>query len=161
MSVLFTNLQRFLLGSYWDSGDCFKAPVPSTHITILEALLTDTLLSGQFYLRPPSEDPIFLNSVFLTSLSVMDTFFACRGCPLTRAFNVLNIFICLQHSLLHAPPLPPVSPSALVETWEPFHSWLQGKGSQTLLYNACHDTKVAGWFYWLKVYFTQSFGGKL
>ena len=125
MSVLFSNLQHILLGSYWDNGDCFKAPVPSTHITILEALLTDTLLSGQFYLWPPSQDPIFLNSVFLSSrkrpASVTYTFFVSRGCPLTRVFNALTIFVCLQHSHLHTPTLPPVSPSASVETWESFH----------------------------------------
>ena len=62
----------------------------------VEALLTDTLVSGQLYWRPPLQSPVFPNShtnfVFEQSRNrsdpVTDTFFACRGCPLTRAYTV-------------------------------------------------------------------------
>ena len=63
----------------------------------LEALLTDTLVSGQLYLRPPSQNPVFLNSetnsVFLhsrmRSAPVTSTVFTSRGrCPLTRASSI-------------------------------------------------------------------------
>ena len=64
----------------------------------MEALLTDTLVSGQLYWRPPSQSPVFPNSnshtnfVFEQSRNrsdpVTDTFSACRGCPLTRAYTV-------------------------------------------------------------------------
>ena len=62
----------------------------------VEALLTDTLVSGKLYLRPPSQKPDYFNShtnsVFLHSRKrptpVTDTFFASRGCPLTRASTV-------------------------------------------------------------------------
>ena len=62
----------------------------------MEALLTDTLVSGQLYWRPPLQSPVFPNShtnfVFEQSRKrsdpVTDTFFACRGCPLTRAYTV-------------------------------------------------------------------------
>ena len=62
----------------------------------VEALLTDTLVSGQLYWRPPLQSPVFPNShtnfVFEQSRKrsdpVTDTFFACRGCPLTRAYTV-------------------------------------------------------------------------
>ena len=62
----------------------------------VEALLTDTLVSGQLYWRPPSQSPVFPNShtnfVFEQSRKrsdpVTDTFSACRGCPLTRAYTV-------------------------------------------------------------------------
>ena len=58
----------------------------------MEALLTDTLVSGQLYRRPPSQSPIFPNShtnfVFEQSRKWSDTFSACRGCPLTRAYTV-------------------------------------------------------------------------
>ena len=63
----------------------------------VEALLTDTLVSGQLYLQPPSQNPVLLNphtnSVFSRSRKrpapVTDTFLAPRGCPLTRASTVL------------------------------------------------------------------------
>ena len=63
----------------------------------VEALLTDTLVSGQLYWRPPSQSPVFPNSntnfVFAQSRKrsdpVTDTFSACRGCPLTRAYTVV------------------------------------------------------------------------
>ena len=65
----------------------------------VEAVLTDTLVSGQFYIRTPSQNSVFLNahmqttSVFLHFLKrpvpVTDTFFASLGCPLTRAFTVV------------------------------------------------------------------------
>ena len=62
----------------------------------VEALLTDTLVSGQLYWRPPLQSPVFPNSHtnFVSEQSrkrsdpVTDTFFACRGCPLTRAYTV-------------------------------------------------------------------------
>ena len=65
----------------------------------VEALLTDTLVSGRLYLRPPSQNAFFLNShtnsVFLHSrkrpASVTDTFFASRGCPLKRASTILTV----------------------------------------------------------------------
>ena len=58
-----------------------------------EALLTDTLVRGQLQSRPPSQNPVFLNShtnsVFLHSRKRAapgtGTFFASRGCLLTRA----------------------------------------------------------------------------
>ena len=60
--------------------------------------LTDTLVSGQLYLRPPSQSPDLLNShtnsVFSHSRKrpapVTDTFFAPRGCPLMRASTVFS-----------------------------------------------------------------------
>ena len=63
----------------------------------VEAPLTDTLVSGQLYLRPPSQNPDLFNShtnsVFSHSRKrpapVTDTFFAPRGCPLTRASTVV------------------------------------------------------------------------
>ena len=64
--------------------------------TTVEALLTDTLVSGKLFLRPPSQKPdcfnSHTNSVFLHSRKrpapVTDTFFASRGCPLMRASTV-------------------------------------------------------------------------
>ena len=59
----------------------------------VEALLTDSLVSGKLYLGPPPQNAVFLNShtnsvfIHLCKLpaSVTDTFFASRGCRLTRA----------------------------------------------------------------------------
>ena len=68
----------------------------------MEALLTDTLgVSGKLYLRPPSQNAVFLNShtssVFLHSRKrpapVTNTFFASRGSPLTRAFTFVGKFM--------------------------------------------------------------------
>ena len=64
--------------------------------TTVEALLTDTLVSGKLFLRPPSQKPDYFNShtnsVFLHSRKrpapVTDTFFASGGCPLTTASTV-------------------------------------------------------------------------
>ena len=64
----------------------------------LEALITDTLVSQQFYLKLPSQNPVLLNSrtksVFLHSSKwpapVTDTFFAFRGCLLMSAFTVFS-----------------------------------------------------------------------
>ena len=67
------------------------------------------------YLRPPSQNPVFLNSrtnsMFLHSckqpVPATDTFFASRGCPLTRAFivNVLwhSTSLCLFQSYIKEP----------------------------------------------------------
>ena len=65
----------------------------------MEAVLTDTVVSGLLYLRPPSQNPLSLNShtnsVFLHSrkppASFTDTFFASRECPPTRASTVFLI----------------------------------------------------------------------
>lgn len=60
----------------------------------MEAIVTDTLINEQLYLWLSSQNRVFLNSnknifLFLHSperpASVMDTFFAFQGCPLTRA----------------------------------------------------------------------------
>ena len=59
----------------------------------VEALVTDTLVSGQLYLLPPSLNPVLLNSntnsVFSHSCKRpapgTNTFYAYWGCPLTRA----------------------------------------------------------------------------
>ena len=67
----------------------------------MEALPTDTLVSGQLYLRPPSQNLVFLtshtNSVFLHSRKrpapVTGTFFASRPCPLTRASTLLMFLL--------------------------------------------------------------------
>ena len=64
-----------------------------------EALLTDTLVRGQLYSRPPSQNPVFLNShtnsAFLHSRKRpapgTGTFFALREFPLTRASTVQAI----------------------------------------------------------------------
>ena len=57
----------------------------------LEALLKDTLVRGQFYLRPASQNPVFLNShtnsVFLHSLK--------RTAPVT------DIFLESAHESFH------------------------------------------------------------
>ena len=55
-------------------------------------------LKGQLYLRPPSQNPVFLNSytnsVFLHSRKrpapVMDSFFSSRGFPRTRPSTVVK-----------------------------------------------------------------------
>ena len=55
-------------------------------------------LKGQLYLRPPSQNPVFLNSytfsVFFHShkrpAPVMDTFFSSRGFPRTRPSTVVK-----------------------------------------------------------------------
>ena len=74
----------------------------------VKAFLTDTLLSGQLYKRLRSQIPVLLkshtNSIFVNFRNrpapVMDTFFASRGCPLTRASNLhracgkLSIQLC-------------------------------------------------------------------
>jgi len=65
--------------------------------SIVQAPLTDTLVSGQLLLRPPSENPVFLNShtnsVFLhfrkRQVEVMEILSASRECPLTRASIVV------------------------------------------------------------------------
>ena len=59
----------------------------------------DNLVSGQLYERPPSQNPVLLNFRSNSILShsrkrpapVKDTFFAPRGCPLTRASTVTQI----------------------------------------------------------------------
>ena len=64
----------------------------------VDALLTDTLISGQLYLRPLSQNTIVLsshtNSAFLHSQKqpalVKDTFFTWQGCPLMRASTVIT-----------------------------------------------------------------------
>ena len=61
----------------------------------LEALLMDTFISGQLSLRPPSQNPIFLNShtnsVFLHSRKwlalVMDTFFFIQSVSAPESFH--------------------------------------------------------------------------
>ena len=73
------------LGSWERRLRCFR--------TTVEAPLTDTLVSGQPYLQPPSQNPVLINSVFSHSRKrpapVTDPFFAPPGCPLTRASAVL------------------------------------------------------------------------
>ena len=64
----------------------------------MEPLLTDTVISRQLHLRLPSQNPVHFpnshtNSVFLHSRkrpapAVTETFFASRGCPLTRISTV-------------------------------------------------------------------------
>ena len=66
------------------------------HVLTVEAPLTDTLVSGQLYLWPPSQIPVLLNShtnsIFSHSsrrpTPVSDTSFVPRGCPLTGALTV-------------------------------------------------------------------------
>ena len=62
----------------------------------VEALWVDTLVSGQLYLQPPYQNPVLTlahkNSVFTHSrkrpASVVDTFSASQGCPLSGASTV-------------------------------------------------------------------------
>ena len=69
-------------------------------------LQTDTLVGGQLYLPPPSQNPVFLNShknsILLHSRKrpapVRDTFFATWGCPLKRLSLYPN-FERLMHNL--------------------------------------------------------------
>ena len=71
----------------------------------VQAPLTDTLVSGQLLLRPPSENPVFLNSytnsAFLHSsrrpVTVTKILSVSRAYPLTRASIVSLIF---NHLLL-------------------------------------------------------------
>ena len=56
----------------------------------VEVLLTDTLVSGQLYLQPPSQNPILSPPIvtlhFYIPVSgqlLLDTFFVSRGCPVT------------------------------------------------------------------------------
>ena len=71
--------------------------LPLFLLSTVEALLMDTLVSGELYLQPPSQNIVFLdshtNSVFLYSSKwpapVMDTFFAFGRCPLKRASSVV------------------------------------------------------------------------
>ena len=75
----------------------------SKSLTVLQcytvkAPLTDTLISGQLSLRPPSQNPVSFNShtnsVFSHSRKwpapVTDNLFGPQGCPLTRASTVVN-----------------------------------------------------------------------
>ena len=71
---------------------------------IVEALPMDTHVSGQLFLRLPSQNPVFLNS-HINSLSfhslkqpalVTDTFLASWGCLLTRASTVLTLKIIVS-----------------------------------------------------------------
>ena len=63
-------------------NNCKLRSYPEDFATTVKALPTDTLISGQLYLRPPSQNPVFLNSytnsVFSHSRKrpalVMDTF---------------------------------------------------------------------------------------
>ena len=66
--------------------------------------------------------------------------------PLKRHLKLkmpdLFVFLCLQHSHLHRPSLPPILHTVSVETWKTFHwGWL----SHTL--NTCNTTKVARCIY--------------
>ena len=71
------------------------------HYSMVEAV-TDTLVSGQLYLRPSSQNPRFtqlpykLFSYILVSSQLRNTFFAARGCPLKRSSTVLLKRIHLQ-----------------------------------------------------------------
>ena len=70
-------------------------PTP-TDRTGIETFLTDTLVSGQLYLRTPSRNPVFLNSHTNAanlhsrkrSAPVTSTLFSSRGCLLTRTSTV-------------------------------------------------------------------------
>ena len=76
------------------------APLPPTDRSgnkdLVEALQTDTPVSGQLYLRTPSQKLVFLNSntnsVFFhsrkRSAPVTNTFSSSRGCLLTRTSTV-------------------------------------------------------------------------
>ena len=74
-------------------------------VSTVQALLIDTLVSGQLLLRPPSENPVFLNSytnsAFLHSckrpVTVTKILSVSRAYPLTRASIVSLIF---NHLLL-------------------------------------------------------------
>ena len=61
------------LASGFDLLVLFPACVVIRESNTVEALLTDTLVSGQFYIRTPSQNPVFLNahttSVFLHPVS--------------------------------------------------------------------------------------------
>ena len=71
-------------------------PKKNAQIRCRGVLLTDTRVSRQRYLGPPSQYPVFLNShtnsVLLHSRKRLaprtDTIFASRGCPLTSASTV-------------------------------------------------------------------------
>ena len=94
----------------WNSDtrlDEMNELVPQRHGLLLkmpndrtvQALLMDTLVRRKLYLRPPSQNAVFLNShtnsVFLHSRKqpapVTGNFFASWGCPLTRASSVFEI----------------------------------------------------------------------
>ena len=68
----------------------------TSYVGTVEALWTDTLVSGQLYLWLPWQNPVWTlahtNSVFTHCLKrpapVADTFSASRGCPLTGALTV-------------------------------------------------------------------------
>ena len=69
------------------------------YLASVEGLQTDTLVSGQLYLRPYSQNPVSLNSQTQTlyfyipvssQLQLQTPFFESRGCPLMRAFMYLN-----------------------------------------------------------------------
>ena len=74
-------------------------------VSTVQALLIDTLVSGQLLLRPPSENPVFLNSytksAFLHSckrpVTVTKILSVSRAYPLTRASIASLIF---NHLLL-------------------------------------------------------------
>ena len=88
--------------------------------------------------------------------------------PLKRHLSIkmlnLFVFLCLQHSYLHRPSLPPILHTVSVETWKTFH-W--GCLSHTL--NTCNTTKVARciycsnffsfFFFHRSIIFLQSQGG--
>ena len=69
------------------------------YLASVEVLQTDTLVSGQLYLRPYSQNPVSLNSQTQTlyfyipvssQLQLQTPFFESRGCPLMRASMYLN-----------------------------------------------------------------------
>ena len=81
------------------------------HRITVEAPLMDTLVCRQLYLRPPSQNPVLLNSLTNSAFShsrkqpaaVTDTFFTPRGCLLTRASKT-PIYLSIKRSReIHLP----------------------------------------------------------
>ena len=95
----------YITQGYMDNGESTNGLIMIVKGTLfakvytVEAHLTDTLISRKLYLWPPSQNAVFLpshtNYVFLHSrkrpAAATDTFFASWGCPIMRAFTVLNV----------------------------------------------------------------------
>ena len=92
----------FIMSLIWKTCKAYELHISECIASFectVEAPLKDTLVSGQLYLRPPSQNPILLNSHTNSVLSLSPKqpvpvttqhSFGAQGCLLTRALTVLN-----------------------------------------------------------------------
>ena len=89
--------------------NCCQNHLHAHFASTVEALWADTLVSGQLYLRPPRQNPVwtltYTNSVFTHSCkwpapcAVVGNFSASWGCPLTEA-STIHVFKWCFHAFL-------------------------------------------------------------